>query len=141
MSTVLLNTLTGKTSAGSIVVTGEGGSTTTNMQQGLAKSWWQYDHTNDTTDGSFNVSSISDDATGIYTPTLTNVQSSITNRCVNLTTNWDTGETYARVSCLRFTNGGSYTTSAISVLVYYLPSSQFAADQNHNFGTVYGDLA
>ena len=108
---------------------------------GVAVSWWQYDQTNVETDGSFNVSSISDDATGIYTPTLTNVQSSITNRCVNLTTNWDTGETYARVSCLRFTNGGSYTTSAISVLVYYLPSSQFAADQNHNFGTVYGELA
>ena len=141
MSTLLLNTLTGKTSAGSIVVTGEGGSTTTNMQQGLAKSWWQYDHTNDTTDGSFNVSSISDDATGLYTTTLTNAQSSITDRCVNLTTNWDTGETFARVSCLRFTNGGSYTTSAISVLVYYITSSQFAADQNHNFGTVYGDLA
>ena len=141
MSTLLLNTLTGKTSAGSIVVTGEGGSTTTNMQQGLAKSWWQYDHTNDTTDGSFNVSSINDDATGLYTTTLTNAQSSITDRCVNLTTNWDTGETFARVSCLRFTNGGSYTTSAISVLVYYVTSSQFAADQNHNFGTVYGDLA
>ena len=141
MSTLLLNTLTGKTSAGSIVVTGEGGSTTTNMQQGLAKSWWQYDHTNDTTDGSFNVSSINDDATGLYTSTLTNAQSSITDRCVNLTTNWDTGETFARVSCLRFTNGGSYTTSAISVLVYYVTSSQFAADQNHNFGTVYGDLA
>ena len=141
MSTLLLNTLTGKTSAGSIVVTGEGGSTTTNKQQGLAKSWWQYDHTNDTTDGSFNVSSINDDATGLYTTTLTNAQSSITDRCVNLTTNWDTGETFARVSCLRFTNGGSYTTSAISVLVYYVTSSQFAADQNHNFGTVYGDLA
>ena len=141
MSTLLLNTLTGKTSAGSIVVTGEGGSTTTNMQQGLAKSWWQYDHTNDTTDGSFNVSSINDDATGLYTTTLTNAQSSITDRCVNLTTNWDTGETFARVSCLRFTNGGSYTTSEISVLVYYITSSQFAADQNHNFGTVYGDLA
>ena len=141
MSTVLLNTLTGKTAAGSIDVTGEGGSTTTNMQQGLAKSWWQYDHTNDTTDGSFNVSSINDDTTGLYTTTLTNPQSSITDRCVNLTTNWDTGETFARVSCLRFTNGGSYTTSAISVLVYYVTSSQFAADQNHNFGTVYGDLA
>ena len=108
---------------------------------GVAVSWWQYDHTNDTTDGSFNVSSINDDATGLYTTTLTNAQSSITDRCVNLTTNWDTGETFARVSCLRFTNGGSYTTSAISVLVYYLPSSQFAADQNHNFGTVYGELA
>ena len=39
MSTIKTNTITGTTSAGSIVVTGEGGSTTTNLQQGLAK-WW-----------------------------------------------------------------------------------------------------
>ena len=141
VSEIAIDKLKGVSAASSISVVGEGGTTTTNMQQGLAKSWWQYDHTNDTTDGSFNVSSINDDATGLYTTTLTNAQSSITDRCVNLTTNWDTGETFARVSCLRFTNGGSYTTSAISVLVYYVTSSQFAADQNHNFGTVYGDLA
>ena len=39
MSTLKTNTLTGTTSAGSIVVTGEGGSTTTNLQQGLNKFW------------------------------------------------------------------------------------------------------
>ena len=39
MSTLVTNTFTGKTSAGSIVVTGEGGSTTTNLQQGLKKVW------------------------------------------------------------------------------------------------------
>ena len=37
MSTLKANTFTGTTSAGSIVVTGEGGSTTTNLQQGLTK--------------------------------------------------------------------------------------------------------
>ena len=44
MSTLLLNTLTGKTSAGSIVVTGEGGSTTTPLQEGLAKVIIYYHH-------------------------------------------------------------------------------------------------
>ena len=39
MSTIKTNTLTGTTSAGSIVVTGEGGSTTTNLQQGLLKNF------------------------------------------------------------------------------------------------------
>ena len=29
--------------------------------EGVSKAWWQYDQTNTTTDGSFNVSSISDD--------------------------------------------------------------------------------
>ena len=42
MSTLKTNTLTGTTSAGSILVTGEGGSTTTNLQQGLCKQWIDY---------------------------------------------------------------------------------------------------
>ena len=85
MSTLLLNTLTGKTSAGSIVVTGEGGSTTTNMQQGLAKAWVNFDHTAidgntdltgvRTPDGSFNIGSVVDIATGRATTNLTNPMS------------------------------------------------------------------
>ena len=38
-STLKINTLTGVSTAGSIAVTGEGNSTTTNLQQGLAKFW------------------------------------------------------------------------------------------------------
>ena len=38
-STLKINTLTGVTTAGSIAVTGEGNSTTTNLQQGLAKAF------------------------------------------------------------------------------------------------------
>ena len=44
-STLKINTLTGVTTAGSIAVTGEGNSTTTNLQQGLAKSWINFDGT------------------------------------------------------------------------------------------------
>ena len=65
MSTLLLNTLTGKTSAGSIVVTGEGGSTTTNLQQGVAKAWLNYKQAATfVTNDSFNISSVNDDGTG-----------------------------------------------------------------------------
>ena len=45
MSTILVNTLTGTSTAGSIVVTGEGNSTTTNLQQGLVKAWARLDGT------------------------------------------------------------------------------------------------
>ena len=38
-STLKINTLTGVSTAGSIAVTGEGNSTTTNLQQGLAKAF------------------------------------------------------------------------------------------------------
>ena len=40
-SQLKVDTLTGVTTAGSISVTGEGNSTTTNLQQGLAKAWVQ----------------------------------------------------------------------------------------------------
>ena len=64
MSTLLLNTLTGKTSAGSIVVTGESGSATTNLQQGLAKGWGESAANGASIADSFNVSSLTDTATG-----------------------------------------------------------------------------
>jgi len=77
MSTVLLNTLTGKTSAGSIVVTGEGGSTTTNLQQGLAKAWVDFDGSSTATiRDSYNIASLTDQGTGQYQFAITNDMSS-----------------------------------------------------------------
>jgi len=73
MSTLKTNTLTGTTSAGSILVTGEGGSTTTNLQQGLIKSWVNFDGSgNMTPRDSFNVSGIVDNGTGTYTVSFNN---------------------------------------------------------------------
>ena len=44
MASVLkVDSITGVTTAGSISVTGEGNSTTTNLQQGLAKAWSSLD--------------------------------------------------------------------------------------------------
>jgi len=65
MATLKTNTLTGTSTAGSIAVTGEGNSTTTNLQQGLAKAWAHYDNdgTFDTRD-TFNTSSLTDTAAG-----------------------------------------------------------------------------
>ena len=77
-STLKINTLTGVTTAGSIAVTGEGNSTTTNLQQGLAKVWCHLDmNTENTIDDSFNVGSITDRATGKVTVTMTNAMASI----------------------------------------------------------------
>ena len=65
MSTIKTNTLTGTTSAGSIVVTGEGGSTTTNLQQGLCKAFVNFTSiTTTATRDSFNISSLTDVGTG-----------------------------------------------------------------------------
>ena len=76
MSTLLLNTLTGKTSAGSIDVTGEGGSTTTNMQQGLIKQWVHFEGDSADLDtgeyDSFNTTSLTDNTTADYTVNIAN---------------------------------------------------------------------
>jgi len=73
MSTLLLNTLTGKTSAGSIVVTGEGGSTTTNLQQGVAKHWCNWETASSySIHDSFNTTGLTDNGTGDTTVTIAN---------------------------------------------------------------------
>jgi hypothetical protein len=74
MSTVKTNTLTGTTSAGSISVTGEGGSTTTNLQQGLTKVWYAGNHSGGSISAtdSFNVGSYTDVAEGVHKPNFTN---------------------------------------------------------------------
>ena len=69
-STLKVNTLTGVTTAGSIAVTGEGNSTTTNLQQGLAKVFCSFDSPT-TSNGqtiamtdSLNMTSATDNGTG-----------------------------------------------------------------------------
>ena len=74
MATLKTNTLTGTSTAGSIAVTGEGNSTTTNLQQGLAKCWVNFDGTasNAAARDSFNVSGMTDNGTGDYTVSINN---------------------------------------------------------------------
>ena len=67
MSTILVNTLTGTSTAGSIAVTGEGNSTTTNLQQGLAKAWSFTAADGGSISDSFNISSLGDTAAGQQT--------------------------------------------------------------------------
>ena len=73
-SQLKVNTLTGVTTAGSINVTGEGNSTTTNLQQGLGKNWCAFNGTGTVaTRDSFNTSSLVDGGTGTYVINYTNV--------------------------------------------------------------------
>ena len=67
-----IDTLKGKTTAGSISVQGEG-SNTTNLQQGLAKAWANFDEQdpNQIRDN-LNVASLTDNGTGYFSVNLTN---------------------------------------------------------------------
>jgi hypothetical protein len=70
-SQLKVNTLTGVTTAGSIVVTGEGNSTTTNLQQGLCKQWIHFNGEGTVAIlDSFNTTSITDNGTGDHQVTI-----------------------------------------------------------------------
>ena len=64
-SQLKVDTITGVTTAGSVAVTGEGNSTTTNLQQGLNKVWFTLG-VDAVQDDSFNCSSVDDDGSGDY---------------------------------------------------------------------------
>jgi hypothetical protein len=73
MSEIKVDTLTGKTSAGDITVTSEGGAATMQLQQGLAKVWVNFNGTGTiATRDSLNVSSLSDNATGQFATNYSN---------------------------------------------------------------------
>jgi len=60
-SELKVDKFTGVTTAGSIDVTGEGNSTTTNLQQGLAKNWIKFNQVSgNVVRDSFNLSSLTD---------------------------------------------------------------------------------
>ena len=64
-SELKVDKFTGVTTAGSIDVTGEGNSTTTNLQQGLCKVWCKTSANGETINDSFNIASLTDVGTGI----------------------------------------------------------------------------
>jgi hypothetical protein len=65
-SELRVDNLKGSTTGGSISVLGEGTSATTNLQQGLVKVWLQYNSDGNAIYNSFNVSGVSDLATGNF---------------------------------------------------------------------------
>ena len=69
--TVKIDTIKGKTTAGSITVQGEG-TATTNLQQGLCKVWHHGSDDGTSLQDSFNVTSMTDTATGRQTINITN---------------------------------------------------------------------
>ena len=96
-SELKVNTLTGVSTAGSIAVTAEGNSTTTNLQQGLIKYWVNYNHLGDAVRDSFNSASKTDHATGDFSIGMTNAMSS---------SNYST--TFNSTAALANSRGGSF---------------------------------
>ena len=76
MSELIIDKLTGRSTAGSITVQGEG-TATTNMQQGLSKAWINFGTGSATIRDSFNHTSVTDNGVGDFSPVMTNAMSNV----------------------------------------------------------------
>jgi len=133
MSEIKTNKLTGTSTAGSILVTGEGNSTTTNLQQGLAKMYCRFDTDSSTSiTGSANVASLTDAAVGQTSINLTNAFDAVT---YTILLGNDEGE---EVAFHRTGNGN--TASKIGVANYAQDSNAYA-DADIMSAASQGDLA
>ena len=136
MASILkVNTLTGVTAAGTIAVTAEGGTVTTNLQQGLAKAWINFNGTGTiATRDSFNISSIGDDGTGSYTITINNDMANA-NYCTT------SGLGRAGLSTCTFVNDSSWAATTGSGAVICANNSNAAFDPPAVLASFLGDLA
>jgi len=126
-SQLKVDTLTGVSTAGSIDVTGEGNSTTTNLQQGLCKMWINFDP--DTIEDSFNVASHTDVTTGQFRPIVTNAFSGTENRATVVAIQNNRSEPYVRHE----------STTDCRIYIYDEAGGAHFDEQYYMIGT--GDLA
>jgi len=138
-SEIAIDKLKGVTAAGSMLVVGEGGTNTTNLQQGLAKAWINFDGKGTASVyESFNHSGLTDVAVGQFTNTLA---SALGNANYSLTT------TLGRSPNVSGTNPAfAYMADdalAPSTTAYRVNSigGDALQDQDRNFNAVHGDLA
>lgn len=132
MSEIKTDKLTGVGTAGVILVTGEGNSTTTNLQQGLAKVWVNLQGSDASIRDSLNVSSSTDVGTGRETITFSN--------------NMGNDDYSGQIS-----SSGSGSPALFSSRIRLLSTSQFGDDAVNNSGgytdagiicySINGDLA
>ena len=141
MATLKTNTLTGTSTAGSIAVTAEGNSTTTNLQQGLAKSWQDLNGETFGSRDSLNVSGNTDHATGEYTNSYTNSMAS-----ANYHFSGYCGDPGTKVGNFHISDSPSDAKQASStryftVFVSNTTGSGNSFDTEQTFLVVHGDLA
>lgn len=132
-SEIAIDKLKGASSASSISVVGEGGTTTTNLQQGLAKVWIQAVGAGTSYNDSFNSSSLTDVGTG-------NIRVTYTNNMSNDDSAFTLGHQYQSLSGTSAfaTNAGAMTTSTHEHSHY---QNGALADPVKYSGAIHGDLA
>ena len=135
MSTILVDNLTGKTSAGSITVTSEGGAATQSLQQGLAKHWVRFIGSGTAAIlDSLSASSLTDNGTGDYDINYTNSMNNNT-YAVPAGCNGD-GSGYNRAISINAVATGSH-----DIITFITDTANIKADLDIITTAVFGDLA
>ena len=131
MSEIITDKLTGKTSAGDVTITSEGGSSTMQLQQGLAKAWVNFNGTGTIAErDSLGVSGLVDNGTGDYTI-------SFSNSFANSNYLFVSGLEMRSYSGIGF--GSSLSTGSTPIKTD--DSSGNAVDRTYVFSVFHGDLA
>jgi hypothetical protein len=142
MSEIKVDTLTGKTSAGDITVTSEGGAATMQLQQGLAKAWVNLNGTGTiAVRDSNNVTSLADGGSGDVTINFSNAMSNANYASVG---NCDTNNAYTVQFVSMFNNPTGNTDAAPTTTAFRLGTRESAGsgrDEDYVLVSTHGDLA
>ena len=134
---VATDQIRGNTAANSVTVVAEGGTVTTNLQQGLAKVWLRADVDGSTLLDSFNMTSITDNGTGDYTPTFAN---DFNNELYSLTSTAQHGSSNNDDSRIMTQQNRNVTAGASRIRRTTANGSGTVGDGDYNV-SVHGDLA
>lgn len=140
MSEIKTDKLTGKTTAGDVTITSEGGSATMQLQQGVAKMFINMNGLNTiSTRDSFNIASITDTGTGNYYNNSTNPMSNDDFACVYNSGNGSGANNDQSNPGDGFTS--SHVNSTTQAALECTNDSGSNTDREYHGGTWHGDLA
>ena len=140
MSSILVDNLTGKTTAGNVTVTSEQGGATMQLQQGLAKNFIVYNASANTISDSLNASSLTDIGVGNHKVTYTNSMRG-NKYCEGGTFCWNGDNSTYAYSLQPIKENDLLAASVEYVSVYASSTASAKDDYTTTMGTVYGDLA
>jgi len=144
-SELKVDKFTGVTTAGAILVTGEGNSTTTSLQQGLAKAWVNFNGTGTIAiRDSLNISGLTDNGNGDYSVAINNDMANADYAVTMAVASYDgSGDTRFPVM-LKATSSndwGTYVAGSFRLICKQVANGGDGSDASLVIDTVHGDLA
>ena len=139
MSEIITNKLTGKTAAGNVTITSEGGSATMQLQQGVAKAWVNVDATGTpAARDSLNFSSILDNSAGDFTLSWSSSMANGNYSVTGMTENFGVS---SNTTCVLGVHTGTLPSSSSITLTTVRTASTSTVERNVNCASIFGDLA